>query len=253
MQATNSTNSITIRKTSRTHNTTPNFKSTISNRIEMKISNDVNSYSDRCIIGFKESATEAFDLEFDSHKLYGNATAPSLSSKIGNEVFSTNYLTPLESSYDLKLEFKAGVNANYQLLFEGLSSLDSDIFVTLEDLKTGTFVNVNSTSVYDFAASTADTPDRFIVHLFKSPLGVDDLGKSNLKVYAHNNLVTVQNELNSEGSIQIYDLSGRIIFEQTLSNQQFNSYRIDAPNGVYILQVMAGANSINEKIIIANN
>jgi hypothetical protein len=254
VQATDASNSITIKASSRTHNATNNYKSEeASPQLILKISNDVNSFSDQCLIGFKQAATEAFDLAFDSHKLYGNATAPQLSSKMGDEIFSSNYLPPIETDYNLNLEFKAGIQANYQLKVEGMSSLNSDVFVTLEDLKTNTTVNLNEVQDYNFNGDPSDDANRFVIHIFKSALGIGDLQKSKLKVYAHNNFVMVQNQTKTAGNIQIFNLSGKKIFDNRLNNQALSSYRIDVPSGAYIVRIKAGDSSIREKIIIAKN
>lgn len=245
-------NTITISASSRAHNATNNYKSEdASNKMLMKINNDVNSYSDQCVIGFKQEATEAFDLEFDSHKLYGNAKAPQLCSKIGEEVFSTNYLPELESDYYFNLEFKAGVDANYTINFEGIDSFESDIFMTLVDLKTNTYTDLRTTADYSFSASTSDDVDRFVIHAFKSTLGLDEMENDLLKVYAYQDLVMVQNKTNKAGQMQVFDLSGRKIYEAPITNEEQSSYRLACPSGAYIIHIEAGERSVRETIIIA--
>lgn len=251
VQATNASNAINIREASRTHNTGNNFKNETINKLVAKISNDANNYSDLCVVGFKQEATLGFDLEFDSHKLYGNSEAPQLSSKQNEEVFSTNYLPQLVSTYDLNLEFKVGADANYKLLFEGISSFDSDIFITLEDLQLQAFTNLNNIQEYNFSGNTTDNPDRFVIHFFKSALGVKEQNGLNLQVYSSNNLVYVHNKTNSTGLVQIFDLSGKKIFEDALDKSERSSYSVKVSSGAYLVIVEAGNQIVREKIIFS--
>ncbi len=126
VQAANSTNAITIPASARVHNTQNNYKKadSIANpeTLTVLVVNDQNTYYDVSTIGFRDAATEEWDIDFDSRKLTGSEESPQIWTQVVGEEFSTNYLPHIFDSYVVPLNFQAGVNGMYEFHFDGIES-----------------------------------------------------------------------------------------------------------------------------------
>lgn len=250
VQATSATNAITIKEASRTHNTTNNYKTGTANELVITVSNDVNDFYDVCIVGLRQDATFAFDPEFDSHKLYGNSAAPQLASLVDGELFSTNYLPFFNATMQIEMEFLAGVDATFEMQFDGISSFEYNLGVTLEDKQTQTFVQLSPQEVYAFTGSSTDIANRFVLH-FGYFAGVEEQIENNdLDVFSYANAVNVINKTGEPGIVQFYDISGKSVYLDKLSADEQSSFYLDLSPGVYIVKLNAGSAIATESIII---
>jgi hypothetical protein len=248
VQATSGTNSMTIQEESRTHNIINNYKSNIANEMVITVSNSVNSFYDVNRIALNQDATESFDAEFDSHKLYGSSTAPQLASEIDGELFTINHLPLLTGSYELNMEFIAGVNGSYTYSFEGLSSFDNDMVIVLEDKQTQSLIQLTGQN-YQFDANTTDNHMRFVLH-FTTMAGITESTEdAAITLFSYENLITIDNRTEQNGMIEVYDLTGKVLFVNGLEPEH-NTFRVNVAKGVYLVRVGAGEKVITRSIVI---
>ncbi|MCF8374669.1 MAG: autotransporter-associated beta strand repeat-containing protein [Bacteroidales bacterium] len=250
VQAANSTNTITIPSSARTHSTTNNYKTTTPNKLTVSVTNNANSYADITNIGIKQDASMDFDWAFDSHKLFGWETAPQLWTAMGNEIYSTNYLAPLQTSYSLPLNFHAGVNSTYHLAFEGISSFDANLNIVLEDVLTNTLIDLTSQNNYSFQASTADIDERFVLHFNmvneNNELQIDE----KIQIFASEDQVQVLNKTGETGKFSILNTNGQLVFNKHLTSQTSQVFSIQLASGIYLIQATAGSENKNNKLFI---
>ena len=117
VQAVSSTNSLTIPAGSRVHNDdVNNYKSTKNdflNTLIVTVACEQNGYYDRNTIGFKEEASQNWDMLFDSRKLFGNTAAPQLFTVSENEKFSTNFLQLPDNEIIVPLHYQVIAGSSY--------------------------------------------------------------------------------------------------------------------------------------------
>ncbi|NTW33210.1 MAG: hypothetical protein HGB12_11415, partial [Bacteroidetes bacterium] len=72
--------SLTMNNNIRVHDAVPFLKSeeTLSDQINIKVSNNVNTYTDETIIALNDTASDSFDYDLDANKFAGETTAPML-------------------------------------------------------------------------------------------------------------------------------------------------------------------------------
>ncbi len=256
VEVTSATNSITIPASARVHNSANNYKSSNANEMDetlvLKVTNDENTYYDVSRIGFNPDATEAWDIAFDSHKLFGESTAPQLWTISNEDIFSQNYLPYVYEPYQVPLHFKAGVNTTYHITAQGLDSFydNSDIF--LEDLFTGKIINLNDQQVYNFTATTDDDEARFVLH-FNSITAVGETpADQNASVYSYNKRVYIRfNQLPKSGyEVEAFNTMGQQVYAGQMEPNTLNSFRLDEKTGIYIVRVKTNEGMMVQKVMI---
>ncbi len=137
--------------------------------VRVKLTGNVNPYSDEAIISFSNEATENFDNEMDRNKMFTELTdeAPTLA-VLSQDGFDLSIACVNEyKTIDIPLKAYAGATAHgtYTIEFDIPANKLVAACVTLEDLETGTITDVKTTPSYTFT-TTANSPEqRFILHI----------------------------------------------------------------------------------------
>lgn len=253
IQAETETNSITIPAASRVHDDANNYKNSRSGEMDetlkLLVNNDANGFYDRTSIGFRDDAETTFDWAFDSHKMFGQATAPQIWTLIEGEEFSTNNLPHVYETMALPMNFKAGVNSTFHIIAEGIESfyLNSEIY--LEDLFNGNMIDLREQTMYTFDGSTSDDNARFVLHFF----GVTDLSEipvdEDIKVYGFEDKILVKTtETNVNCQMEVFDLMGRKVFSNDFMLSGLVSFSPNVKNGVYLVRLQSGSSVIVNKV-----
>ncbi|MCF6170257.1 MAG: lamin tail domain-containing protein [Bacteroidales bacterium] len=256
VQVSNATNGLTIPASARVHNSANNYKSsrveTEDETLIIRITNDENTYYDVNRVGFRAEASEAWDIAFDSHKLFGSATAPQIWTVSNEEIFSKNYLPYVYTSYELPLHFRAGANTAHHLIFEGVDSFYPNSEIYLEDLFLEKTIDLRAQQLYDFIASTTDDEGRFILHFY----GITSTGEkpviNKTTVYAYQNTVYVKSgSLPKEAAgVEVFNVMGQLVFAGQLEPSTLCSFKLNEKAGVYVVRVHSNKQTIVQKVMI---
>jgi trimeric autotransporter adhesin len=124
----------------------------------------------------------------------------------------------------------------------------------LEDRTTGTYTDI-STDTYTVTldAGTFGT-GRFFIHTKKNgstdidPVPADN-NMSGLKIWTTNNTIVIKGEVSSKAIAAVYDIQGRMIYENILNEGPYNALPIGhASKGIYIVRVIDGDKVTTKKI-----
>lgn len=237
--------SITIPTTARTHSDQSWYKSTEANTLKLTARAADNSSGKETIIRFNHNSTEGFDVEYDGHYLRG--FGPVFYSLAGSEQLSVNTLPMVTNTTEIPLVFQKNDKQDYILQAEGVSSFSTDI--QLVDLKTGLSQHLKQNPEYTFNASEGDDYNRFL--LIFSPVGMTESSENELMhIYAYGKTLTVLNPENLHGSIQILNIPGQQVRQQSINGETFLRMETDLSSGVYIISIVSSKGIINKKIII---
>jgi hypothetical protein len=241
VQVTDATNTITIPKAARTHNTASWNKS--GNEILVRLRFTAASETDNTYIEtdflFDSQASTSVDEQNDGFFLQGIETAPQMFLKIDNQDLSLKRMPTLNGVYNL--HFIKGLGSDYSFTMSGIESLPENILVTLTDTKTNQSQVLTEIPVYSFTSEASDSPDRFLL-----VFGVVGIGENNpdqtLQAYVSGNHLYVLNTL-CKANMQLFDLQGRLIQSSQLNGEGLQSQPLNQPAGVYIVRVQ------NEKAV----
>ncbi len=139
--------------------------SNITNIFRMRI--EGGGYVDETVICFKDDATAAFDGDHDAYKLrVANTVAPNIATVIVNDVdMAINSMGPLTSSVIIPVRALVPSTGNYTIVADDFDDMPTTSCILLEDLLTGIFTNLRTTSTSSFSISASTTAPRFLLHI----------------------------------------------------------------------------------------
>jgi hypothetical protein len=238
---------LTFQNSQRVHSGSAYYKDGIAaNLVELRI--DGNSHYDNTYVRFNESTTPGFDHEWDAYKLMGGAAVPNFFSKAGDTKYAVNSLPESSLTQPVALHLVVGADGNYSLNMVN-NTLSSSIYVTLEDLKTGTIQRLNNSPVYSFTATTGDDPNRFRLH-FKDATSVADPAGSGYTIYSLDGVIHVFTEQATSGKVMVSDMAGRTLASETMMAGTPTRINLGHHTGVYIVSIITSKGSFNEKVLV---
>ena len=127
---------------------------------------DDNQYSDEMVVYFMDEATSEFDGDYDAYKRFSwNPDVPQIYTLNNdkNTEFAINS-SKLNLSQTIPLGYKVATTNEYTIKVTELTSMNFD-YIYLEDLNTGTLVNLFEQSEYSFIPENTEIDnDRFLLH-----------------------------------------------------------------------------------------
>jgi hypothetical protein len=245
--AVNTLGSITIPNALRQHSIKAFVKEAVPEVVRLSVSG--NGYSDEMIVNFNTSATVGFDANYDGYKLAGVVGAPMIYSLItGGIDASINVLPSRQQCLQVSVGFVAGATGSYTIKASELESFPVGTPVQLEDIFTGTIIDLNTTPEYTFDAVAGANDHRF--NLWFSPLAVPVVSGSNIAIYSNENVVYVNIPFASQGRIFVYNILGNEVANQPVQPNSLNKITLGVPAGYYIVKVVDNDHSISHKVFI---
>ncbi|GHU55041.1 hypothetical protein FACS189411_02780 [Bacteroidia bacterium] len=142
-----------------------------------------------------------------------------------------------------------------KLEFSGLSTFGHDVY--LQDRQLGKTVNLQNNPVYTFTvakpgADAIELNDRFSLEMTYTGKGIVTGSESTpsistLQVSSKDGYLNVQSQGGKIDRLQVYSLTGSLIYSSNSSSGRFN---IPLPGGVYIVKGLIGATYYTEKAVV---
>ena len=144
-----------------------------------------------------------------------------------------------EAQGEMPVNFKAKENDVYTL---SLNSEDVAFsYLHLIDNLTGNDVDLLQTPNYSFEAKTTDYTSRFKLVFVANEDNQNN--NDNFAFISNGNII-----VNGEGTLQVFDMTGRVISTNTINGM--GSISVDAAAGVYVLQLSHGESVKTQKIVV---
>ena len=196
-----------------------------------------NGSFDLADLRFNPDATAGFDPIYDAYKLNGNTNAPRLSSyNSANEEMSINSMPELNQNYDIPMVARCIQSGAYQISVESLSGFPSSACIFLEDLVTGSFYDLRSTSNFDITllGSTTSTT-RFILHI-GAPVSIQ-VTDASCNNGDYTGSILAQGQANGPWTYTWQDAAGNVI--HTATNSIGADSITNVPSGSYTLLIQS--------------
>ena len=223
------------------------YKDIISDCLSLKVEAK-NSFSDETFISFNPNASFDFDSQFDAQKLFGLESAPNIYSRADdNSSLAINTIPAENQNQDVKIEFYSGIDGDFLLKAKGMDSFVDGIGIMLEDLKSGSYKDLRSDSIYNFSYYIGEDPFRFIIH-FTGLTVLDELTEKAFDIIFTANKLKVCSIFNN-ANLSIYTLSGQKIHEQGICKGD-NQIALNLSPGIYIVKLIHNNISHSKKIRI---
>lgn len=248
VNATSTSNSITLSKSSRTHNSTAWYKNgqNLNGKFRIRTAslND-DTYVEVDVL-LQPSSSFGFDELTDSKFIPGMSGTPKLYFKIDNESLSLNAIPREEGQYNLG--FMKGNTDYYHLTATGFESLSSNTQVILYDLKMGSAHNLSANPSYSFTSTTSDDPNRF--KLTFASVGVENPQTENPSVYTYGNQIYVKGQ--GTALVELYNMSGQRIYAVQTQLTGITPIPFRASAGYYLVRIISDRNVQTSKILLNN-
>jgi hypothetical protein len=214
--------------------------------LQMYVTSDVTTYSDEALVVFNKEASNDFDDNFDAFKIPGQESAPQLYTQWYNTKYAVNTLKEMEDNMVIPLNFEAGINGVYTLDFN-TGNLPADAELYLEDTQLNKWQNLQSNSIYSFAANTEDEAGRFLLH-FGAPNQVDELSNtSEINVYSFKNDIHIQTPVGFQGEAKVYDMLGQEIVAQNIYNEE-TIITMNSPADYYVVKIISNKADADNRV-----
>ena len=220
-------------------------------RFWLDMTNNNGAFS-QSLVAYVEGATPAKDRNFDGLLFDESATVHLYS------ILNTDKLTikgvglPFNEQDTHQLGYISKVAETFQIKLSNFDGLFTTQDVYLEDKELNIFTNLKLAD-YSFATQIGTFNNRFVIHFVAPTLAVNNntFTESNLSIVKKQNDIVLKSYQSTMKSIAIYDISGRLIYDNKIVNN--NNYTISNLNSsqqVILVKVTTTTGAVlTEKIV----
>ena len=209
-------------------------------------------FSDRMWIFTIPYCTPGYDNGYDGEKFIGSNVAPQIYAIEEDGIYQVNSVDNMNNTY---LGFQRGEDSIYTLTFthQNLESHYSNVYLVDSVAQKTTDITSNG-ATYTFTAFPTDT----IIKRFKIVTNVSQLTKLNtvssdntsLNVFSSQQTIFVDNKSPANGTLQVYDIAGRMIREFKFAATSVTALHQGLPQGSYVAVAVTGKDRLTTKLII---
>ena len=246
-----------------TNNTSANpvlRSSSLAHNLKLKIKASDNN-SDETIIASSSNASLDYDIDYDCKKInlapsyfgVSNNKLTSISTKIGNNVFSINDIGVITNTITIPLLAKALMPGQYTISAEDASNFDGCVIIKDKLLNVYNDLIINP---YVFNLNDTNSSNRFELILcpFNKSVSVKELNESNnILISQDENGAFVKTffEQNTKTVISVYNILGQKMTKDIILNEASAITRLDINNHnqIIFVKVVANNQSLTKKIV----
>jgi len=191
-----------------------------------------------------EGTTRGYDNGWDGPKMAGDAGTARIQSVEADNNYQINTVPDI---HETVLSARAGKNdTQYKLVVTNENMLSKYNNIYLLDLKTNALVDISrSRTEYFFSMTNTSSEPRFKV-LTSAGLTTDVVSEQSgaLKIYSSENTIYIINATNENATMNMYDLSGRLVLQKQIESNSTTSQKVSFETGLYIAKVKTASNKI---------
>ncbi|WP_320815903.1 hypothetical protein [Flavobacterium sp.] len=229
-----------------------NQATTLNYYIHLNLTNSLGAFK-QIAIGYQEGATNDYDFGTDALastsgaiKFYSLIPPSTLGFAIQGRAY------PWIVTDQIPLGINTTQAGSYDIAIDHTDTFFDDKDIFLEDTSNGTFHNLK-TSTFTFTTTTGTFNNRFKLRYQDLSLSTDDnlVNDSSLIVYSENETTKfVSNNLNIS-SIEAFDITGRLLFEEkNINNLTFEKNISQANQTIFITITLGNSQKIRRKLIL---
>lgn len=205
-----------------------------------------NNTQDKMWIFSKDSCSRAFDNGDDGIKILGTALQPQIYAVEADGNYQINAVNDMNNT---TIAFQAGEDTEYTLTFNHESIKTKYEKIYLHDLVENTISDITENgSIYKFTAvSTPKAVNRF--RIISKSSGEGSNAQSNVKLFVSEQSIYVQNFSDTDGTVYLYDVTGRLHATTRISPNGVVSFAARLYNA-YIVKTVLPDETATEKIVL---
>lgn len=212
------------------------------------------------VVRFNKMATDGFDRELDAYTFNREMGNFNIWTTTGNTDYCINALPFPVESVIIPIGVNIKIPGTYKLSSAELKKLDL-YNITLTDLMTSQVADLKKGEYVEFTSDAGLTENRFIITVTKSATDIAETLEAGkfFAVYTDKdrtiNIRSLRNSNAIFGSIRIYDLTGRKIYDEPKvewsGRFELRQIKLNNPSsGIYLVELMSGANRFVTKVAL---
>lgn len=209
------------------------------------------SNSDENYLEFRSDATDDFDGTWDARERLNGSGTPNLFYALGKDYLSINRMDTFSIYKTVPMRFRCDIAGNY-IIQPNLEDMPIEWFIELEDLQTESFHDLREGGL-QIEHLDGQENQLFILHINRkdNPKYID----KHIDISGYGDLVEVKfsGPITGDKMVRIYDLSGKLLLEKQLSENQTEVTIPMKSNTAKILVVHAESNitSASKKVVLS--
>lgn len=222
------------------------FKNTGINNpvIRIAVESVAGNGADEALLQFGSSESNQGTPKLFSHV----SSAPSLYLSLDDKKYSVRYLTNTTENNSVPIEFKAGKEGFYKLVFN-FDSKEFD-FIQLEDRLLKTLTSVKPASSYLFKASKEDRVSRFVLHFTAAEIAI--VKELNGLVYMDGSQIAVDLKgINGQTEIKLFDISGKLILQKYLEGNGLTKLDLNLATQILVVRLTNEKGASSTKVLFS--
>ena len=210
------------------------------------------SKSDHTVVTLKSGASDSKNDILDGVKrMNDGSSVPNLYTSLQGFNYVSKYIDDQFSSKAIPLHLVHDVDDELTIAAEALT-INNGIDVTLEDKLSGDMIDLRQQN-YTSRHVAGNDPDRFVLHLSQSSVGIDETANANeIFAYLDGDVVNVNLEsLADETTLQLFDMGGKMLINEEFAGGQIAELNLpNGSQGVYLLKVLSNGQLIHSQKIM---
>ena len=251
IKATSATASITIPQSERLHSSQPFYKDAaveINENIRLQV--EGNNGTDEVLVQFHADASEGYDGRYDLDKFFKYENKPQIFAYAQEKEYAVKVLPELTDGRIVPLGIEADEPGIFTLRIYEYEGIDADLNLYLEDLADNSITQLTEDSEHSFAADPGDNAHRFNLHFKSGAADMDGESGADIRIYAHDNVVYIQQPDGFNGPVHIYNMMGQEVLSGTGTGQGLLNLTVDSRSGFYVVKMQHAGEVITRKVYI---
>ncbi len=212
--------------------------------IRIAVESEEGNGADEALLQFGYSDSNQGTSKLFSHV----SSAPSLYLSLEDKKYSVRYLTTTAENNAVSIEFKAGKEGVYKLLF----NFDSNEFnfIQLEDRLLKTATSLEPASAYLFKSSKEDSVSRFVLHF----TAAENTTKKELNglVYMDGSQLAIDLKgINGPTEIKLFDISGQLIVQKYLEGNVLTKLDLNLATQILLVHLTNAKGASSTKVFFS--
>ncbi|MBU2555790.1 MAG: T9SS type A sorting domain-containing protein, partial [Bacteroidetes bacterium] len=203
---------------------------------------------------FRDGMTKGLDPSYDVGKMKGNPDLAlySILLQDNGKHFAVQALPYFEEDYAVPVGIDVSQEGQYTFEAGDMEQVPDDVYIFLEDLKTGGITDLKKNSTYTcFLDEAGSITGRFVLHFTLSPFGEKELLQDNtIQIHAYNHIISVYNPEGEIGTLSVVNMLGQPVLHTALSGDENQQFILETVTGYYVVHVVSDDMMISEMVFL---
>ena len=202
------------------------------------------------LLGYAEGATNTYDTSFDGESFNGNQYVNFYSINENKNWTIQGRGLPFPDEDEVPLGYHTEINGEFFITIDHLDGIFTNQPVFIEDRKKNILHDLKN-EPYAFTTEKGDFNDRFVLKFTNQTLSANEFSpnKKIALVYQKKGQLIIESQDSIINEIEIYDVSGKLILQQTPNQNSIILSHLKPENQILILKITTEKTVETKKVI----